>query len=225
METFNKNTVIISIVSVIAIFAFLFLVYSATNKSSTSDVVHKEVTSVSKDDHITWSPSKKHLLVEYGDFQCPACKAYHTILKTQIEASGSGMPEVTKNITFVFRDFPLTNIHQHAMEAVQAAEAAGRQNKFYEYGDILFDKQEEWAALPSATDYFMKIAKQLKLDEKKFKADMNSAGVKNKIDSDLSSGTAADVQGTPTFFLDGKKLEDISSFDDFKKILSDTAKK
>lgn len=220
----NKNTVIVSIASIIAIFGFLYLVYSATNKPETSNKVYTEVTKINSDDHIKWSPNKKHILVEYGDYQCPACKSYFTII-SQIEASGSGMTNVTKNITFVYRNYPLTNLHQHAMEAAQAAEAAGRQKKYYEMGDTLYKNQEKWADLATATDYFTALAKELKLDVDKFKSDMNSSGVKEKIQKDMASGNSVTVQGTPTFYLDGKKLENISSFDEFKKILSDAAKK
>lgn len=225
MENLNKNTLIVSIVSIIAIFAFLFLVYSATNKPQSSGTVYKETITIKPTDHVKWAKDKKHILTEYADFQCPACKGYATVIKDQIEASGSGMPEVTKNITYVYRQYPLTAIHQHAMEAAQAAEAAGRQGKFFEMGDKLYSTQEQWAELPKATDFFMKLAKQLKLDEKKFAADMKDEAIKNKIEKDLVSGNSVDVQGTPTFYLDGKKLEGINSFDDFKKMLADTAKK
>lgn len=225
MDTLNKNTIIVSIVSIIAIFGFLFLVYSATNKGATAGKIYKEVTTVSADDHIKWSPDKKRLLVEYGDYQCPACKTYFEIIKTQIEASGSGMTDVTKNMTFVYRNYPLTNIHAHAMEAAQAAEAAGLQKKYFEMSDKLYETQEKWEGLSSATDFFLNLAKELKLDETKFKADMNSSAVKDKIQKDMVSGNAVDVRGTPSFYLDGKKLENITSFDDFKKILSEATKK
>lgn len=225
MNTLNKNTVLVSIVSIIAIFGFLFLVYSATNKPETTNTVYKEAKTITADDHVKWSPDKKHILVEYGDYQCPACKTYFTIIKSQIEASGSGMTDVTKNITFVYRNYPLTNLHKHAMGAAQAAEAAGRQKKYYEMSDKIYESQEKWQGLGSATEFFVNLAKELKLDETKFKADMNSKAVKDKIQKDMVSGNTVTVQGTPTFYLDGKKLENITSFDDFKKILAEAAKK
>ncbi len=225
MESFNKNTIITTIVSIIAIFAFLFLVYSATNKPETSTaVVHKDSAAAITGDHVKWSKDKKHILVEYGDYQCPACKTYHTILKTQVEATSSGMPEVTKNITFVYRHYPLTSIHKHAMEAAQTAEAAGMQNKFFEMSDKLYDTQEKWEGLSTASEFFLGLAKELKLDEKKFLADMKSQAVKDKIQKDMAAATSSDVQGTPTFYLDGKKMDNVSSFEQFKQILADTAK-
>lgn len=225
MNNLNKNTLVVSTVSIIAIFGFLFLVYSATNKAETSTAtVYKEAATVNSNDHIKWSKDKKQILVEYGDYQCPACKSYHTVIKDQIEASSSGMPEVTKNITFVYRQYPLTSIHKHAMEAAQAAEAAGRQNKFYEMSDRLYETQAEWEALPKATDHFIKLANELKLDEKKFTADMNSSGVKDKIQKDMVSGNSVEVQGTPTFYLNGEKMDNVDSFEKFKQILADAAK-
>ncbi len=225
MDNLNKNTIIVSIVSIIAIFAFLFLVYSATNKPAEEATVYKEAMTIKKTDHVKWSPNKKHILTEYGDFQCPACKTYAAFIKDQIEASGSGMTDVTKNITFVYRNYPLTAIHKHAMESAQAAEAAGRQNKYFEMADKLYSTQEKWEGLASATEYFVSLAKSLKLDEKKFVEDMKSAGVKDKIEKDSVSGNSVNVAGTPTFYLDGKKMENIESFDQFKQILKDTAAK
>ncbi len=224
MDGLNKNTVVVSLVSIIAIFAFLFVVYTATNKPQNT-ASYKEVATVQKDDHVKWSPAKKHILVEYSDLQCPACKSYHDYISTQIEASGSASPEIMKNITFVYRHYPLPSIHQHAIEAATFAEAAGRQGKFFEVANKLFETQEEWSKMVKVTDFFMKIAKQLKLDEKKLQADMKSSGVTEKVQNDTATGNAVDVQGTPTFYLDGKKVEGVTSFDEFKKLLSETAKK
>ena len=79
----QKNAVVVTIISLVAIFGFLFAVYSFSNKPGTqSTVKYSEVSKIEKDDHVKWSPKKKSILVEYGDLQCPACKTFHQILHT-----------------------------------------------------------------------------------------------------------------------------------------------
>lgn len=211
----SKNTIIISVISIIAIFVFLGLVYTLTNKPTPSS--YPQVNVIQSNDHVKWSPAKKQILVEYSDLQCPACKAFHQIIKQQIENDKS----ITGKITFVYRHFPLP-IHQYSQYASYAAEAASKQGKFFEFSDILFDTQESWAGLKDANavkDYFVSVAKTLKLNTDQFKKDMNSDTIKQAVQNDMASGAAANVDATPTFFLNGSKLDNIRSFDDFKKLL------
>lgn len=219
----NKNTILITIVSLIGIFGFLFAVYTLTNKPS-DDTVYNEAKQIESDDHTKWSTAKKHILVDYSDLQCPACKAYHEYLEKEFEASGAASMDIAKNITFVYRHFPLTTIHAYALEAAYAAEAAGEQGKFFPMVDLLFEKQDDWAKADNAKDEFVKLAKQLKLDEKKFKEDMDSSKIQDRVQKDMTSGGTVGVRGTPTFYLDGKKVE-VASFEDFTQLLAETAKK
>lgn len=222
----NKNSIILTIISVVAIFGFLLVVYQATNKPAEVDsTVYEQVKKLNDTDHIKWSSAKKHILVEYSDLQCPACKTYHDFIKQEIEASGSGKPEVVKNITFVYRHFPLTQIHKNAQDAAYAAEAAGKQGKFFEMSDAMFNTQTEWAEKSQVRDYFVELAKKLKLDTEQFKKDMDSKEVKDKVQNDVTSGGQANVNATPTFYLDGKKVDNVRSFDEFVQLLADTAKK
>lgn len=212
-----KNKTILYIVGGIVILVlFLIGAYKLTNTGSPSS--YDNITTVKANDHIKWSPDKKNVLVEYSDFQCPACKGYHDIMKP-FEASSSPDFKITKKVTYVYRFFPLYQIHQNAYASAYAAEASGRQGKFFEMGDLLFDTQNQWASLGNPTDFFVKLAEQLKLDTGKFKSDMNASDVKQRVDDDLSSGNNAGINSTPTFFLNGKKLDDIKSFDEFKKLL------
>lgn len=213
----QKNAVVVTIISVIAVFGFLFLVYFLSNKTSEKPAqVYQETTTTETDDHIKWSYAKKVLLVEYADFQCPGCKSFHSIL-TQFEND----PEIKKNVTFVFRHFPLT-IHKNAILAARAAEAAGEQGKFWEMADLLYQGQESWGGLGNPTDHFTKLAQQLKLDTEKFQNDMASKEIQKRIDADIASGYRVQVNSTPTFFLQGKKLE-VNTFDEFKKLLQDVS--
>ncbi len=177
-----------------------------------SAVLSENVTAA---DHVRGNPMSRITLVEYSDFQCPACGAYYPILK-QLDG------EYGNRIQSVYRNFPLSQIHKHAFLAAQAAEAAGKQGKFFEMHDLLFEHQTEWPDSANVRDVFLSYADQLKLDRKQFEKDMDSAEVKAKIDADQKSGIRSGIQGTPTFFLNGKKIDSPRSYDEFKQLIDKT---
>ncbi len=218
MDNLNKKTIGIVIICIVALLIFLGGVYFLTNGSSSQGSDYPDINTINQNDHIAWSPAKKNILVEYSDFECPACKAFHTILNG-IEASNSADFQITKKITYVYRDFPLFQIHPNAMAAAYAAEAAGKQGKFFEMGDLLFDNQDSWANRANPTDYFVKLATRLKLNINRFKNDMDSGAVKQKVNNDMTSGNKAGINATPTFFLNGQQLTNIQSADQFKQLL------
>lgn len=158
--------------------------------------------------------SSKVALVEYADFQCPACKAWEPTVKEVIKESGS-------NFVFVYRYFPLAQIHQNALGAAKAAEAASRQGKFWEMHDQLYANQEAWGSALNASEYFSKYATSIGLDMAKYNADIASKEVEDRILSDMKEGNKAGVQGTPSFYLNGSKLT-LNSTDALKKILKET---
>lgn len=218
----SKNAIITTVISILLIGGFLFVTYSLTNKPQTSDF--SNILSLNKTDHLKWSPEKKHILVEYSDMQCPACKTFHEAIKSQIESSASGSLDIQKNITFVYRFFPLYQIHPKAFDSAYAAEAADHQGKFFEMVDMLFARQNSWSKSGNPKNDFISYAKELGLDTEQYKKDMDSQVVKDKVDADLASGNKAEVNATPTFFLDGKKLDNVNSFEEFKQLLVETAK-
>ncbi len=140
------------------------------------------------------------VVTEFSDFQCPACQAVHEPLK-QLLAKYSG------KVTFVYRYFPLTNIHKNAMLSAQAAEAAGRQGKFWEMGDLLFSKQTEWEGIADPHATFIQYAASLGLDQAKFAADLDSSNVKDAVTTDLTAATKYNLQGTPTIFVNGVQTD------------------
>lgn len=214
----NKNTIIISIVSILGIFLLLFGVYKLINQPVVTDF--PQTKQIKSTDHIKWSPEKKNILVEYSDFQCPSCKGAHDFLKT-IEASGSSDFDITKKITFVYRYFPLFQIHDKANISAYAAEAAGIQGQFWQMSDLLFDNQQAWSTSNDPQkEYFLNYAKELKLDVNQFKKDSDSIEVKNRVAEDLKEAEQIGVNSTPTFFLNGQKI-DVNSYDEFKKVLKE----
>lgn len=157
-------------------------------------------------EHTKGSKKNKILLVEFGDYQCPSCAGAHA----NIEAI---MDEYKDDLTFVFRNFPLTAIHPNARAAAAVAETAGLQGKFWEMYDTLYEKQNDWSSLDASqrTTVFNSYATNLSLDIEKFKTDLASKEVAAKINFDMALGKKASVSATPSFFLNGKKVDEATS--------------
>ncbi len=167
---------------------------------------------VRPDSHSTATQSAAVVLVEFSDYQCPACRTYYPMVK-QIERDFSG------SLAFVYRNFPLTNIHRNAQTAAEAAEAAGMQGKYWEMNDKLFATQNEWSAAESPKDTFVGYAKSLGLDAGKFSRDMDSDAVKQKIQKDVDDGNALGLTGTPTFYLNNVKIDNPAGLADFEALI------
>lgn len=144
-------------------------------------------------------------VVEFGDYQCPACATSYPDIK-QIEADFAG------KITFYFRHFPLTQ-HANAQAASQAAEAARDQGKFWEMHDKLYLNQKDWENLSSPNDVFANYAGELGLDVEKFKKAVNDKQFQTIIDQDMADGAALGVAGTPTFYINGVATKGFSYAD------------
>lgn len=171
-----------------------------------------ELTALSEQDHIKGATESGRLLVEYSDFQCPACAAYHPIIKKLLT-------DHTDSVEFVYRNFPLKQTHKNAQLSAQAAEAAGKQGKFWEMHDVLFDRQESWSESNNAQELFLEYAKELELNQEQFIAGIHSSEIIDKVNADYASGVQADVRSTPTFYLNGKKMDTFRSYDELLKLL------
>jgi protein-disulfide isomerase len=151
-------------------------------------------------------------LVEYGDYQCPFCGQYYPLVEQVKE-------KYKEQIHFQFRNLPLIQVHQHAFAAARAAEAADKQGKFWEMYNLLFQNQSGWSAGNNVQPIFEQYAKQLGLDAKRFKADAASSAVNDIINADINEFKKTKLTpGTPTFFLDGKKINP-KSVDEFSKLI------
>ena len=220
------------VISTTAIIGFIVVSYFAFNKPTTTyypdqTKVRGEVTNakekVAAQDHKRGSG--KNILIEYSDLQCPACKSFHEYIEAEKKKDQAFADLMDKQYTFIYRHFPLTNLHKNAEAAAYAAEASAIQGKYYEFIDRAFSTQPEWAETDKPNEFFIKIARDLGLDEKKFTSDSNSDAVKNKVQSDADLAIKGEVNATPTFFANGVKLGGYNSFDDFKKMLQDAIKK
>jgi protein-disulfide isomerase len=148
---------------------------------------------VSERDHSQGPDSAPVTLVEYGDYECPYCGAAYPIVKEIQRRLGD-------RLRFVFRNFPITTIHRHAQHAAEAAEAAGAQGKFWAMHDYLYEHQD---ALGDAE--LVQYAAAIGLDLDRFRRDMESQAPADRVRADFMSGVRSGVNGTPTFFIDGRR--------------------
>ncbi len=150
---------------------------------------------VNTKDHIQGNKDAPLELVEYGDYQCPHCGHAYPIIKALQEVLGD-------QLKFVFRNFPLTEVHPDAFNAAVAAEAAGLQNRFWEMHDIIFEHQRtlNWDAL-------FAYAEMAGLDMNRFKKDVEDTIAAAKVEADFESGVRSGVNGTPSFYINGKKYD------------------
>ena len=148
---------------------------------------------VSERDHFEGPAGAPLTLVEYGDYQCPYCgAAYPEIKKVQ--------KKLGKKLRFVFRNFPLVESHPYALIAAEAAEAAALQGKFWEMHDLIYEEQESLEPGVIAS-----WAERLGLDMAKFGAVLRQGALQKRIAEDRKSGIMSGVNGTPTFFINGRR--------------------
>ncbi len=145
---------------------------------------------IGKDDHILGNPdTAKIVLVEYGDYQCPYCGHAFPLVKKFVE-------EYENDVAFVFRNFPLTDSHEFAMSAATIAEAAGKQGKFWEMHDLIYNNQNLLSQ-----EMLKECVTALHLDFNKIENDITTSDIQDKIEADFEGGVRSGVNGTPSFFL------------------------
>ncbi len=194
---------LIFIVIVVGIFGGIIWISKSNNAVDFTGDATKIINQAPISDHIFGSDAQKVVFIEYGDFQCPGCgKMYPTVHELT--------DKYKDKITFIFRNMPLTNLHANALAAATAAEAAGLQGKYFEMYDTLYQSQTSWseASVSDRSSIFQNYAAQLGLNADKFKADLTSKDITAKINRDTFTGkNIFKVDATPTFVLDGKKIE------------------
>ncbi len=146
-------------------------------------------------DHVQGAEHAPIELVEYGDYQCPHCGRAYPLIKN-IQA------QLGKKLKFIFRNFPLADAHPNAMHAAIAAEAAGAQGKFWEMHDIIFEHQEHLG-----DSHLVKYAASIGADVEKFKSDFEKPETSERVEADFESGIRSGVNGTPGFFINGRKYD------------------
>lgn len=151
--------------------------------------------------HLRGNPNAPVLVEEFGDFQCPSCGSYYPELK-KIEG------EFGDKLKVIFRELPLLPMHEHALMAAQAAEAAGLQGKFWEMHDLLYENQAKWVEQKDLVPVFADYAKQLGINPDQFMKDLNGETVAQRIFQDGKRAHSFGLKGTPSFFVNGKEAKD-----------------
>jgi protein-disulfide isomerase len=187
--------------------AFKLASYNPQNSIQNSTILDKPTP----EDWIKGNLDANIVIIEYSDFQCPACSFYFPMLKALRE-------EFTDQIAIVYRHFPLP-IHRNAKKAAYAAEAAGQQGKFWEMHDLIFDNQKEWQDQNNPENTFFNYAKQLNLNIDQFKKDLANPVIHKKIDDHYKQAFLLKLNYTPTFFINGKKINNPQNYEQFKKII------
>jgi len=209
MSNDNRGGQIFIGVMGLLVMAISIYVVLAFNQAPSKIVTIEE--GITAEDWVKGNREAKVSLIEYGDFQCPACANSHDFLEELL-------PEFSDQLAFSFRHFPLKSIHPHAEMSARISEAAGKQGKFWEMVDLLYKNQDEWvnSADPEAT--LFGYAETLALDMTQFKTDFRSPEIRQAVEADSLSATKAGISSTPTFFLNGTKI-DPSNLKDLRNLI------
>jgi protein-disulfide isomerase len=220
MDTSTNKVTMWFIIGFIAIVVIGLLILGAMGGSPSTATpagfVATTVPLLTAADWTEGNPNAKVSVIEYGDFECPACGAYFPIMQ-QLLADNSN------TVLFAFRNFPLYTVHPDAGIGAQAAEAAGLQGKYWPMHDLLYSDQATWsdsAASSVVSQFFNGYATQLGLNVAKFDQDINSTQVLNKIQADVTSGNAAQIDHTPTFFVNLAQIPNPTSLADFQSVIN-----
>jgi protein-disulfide isomerase len=183
------------------------------SKSSTPPAVTIQEDSITDSDHRKGNPEGTIELIEYGDMQCPACASVQPWVNQLMTNHGD-------KINFAFRHYPLKSIHRNAVRGGEAAEAAGVQGKFFEMTDLLMSRQSEWANLPDPGSKFDEFAQELGLNMEQYTSDYHSQSVSEKVESGYQTAISLGLNSTPSFFLNGQKINTPNSYQQFEMLIS-----
>lgn len=200
MKLTNESKILLGILGAsVAIVAIATVFFSQSPKSEPALSREQLITN---DTQSVGNASASAYLVEFSDYQCPACKSAKPFVDAVVE-------EYKEKLIFAYRHFPLDQ-HQYAVKAAVAAEAAGLQGKYWEMHNLLFANQEKLS-----DDLFSNLARELSLDQKQFTEALANPKLKENVIRDRDYGISIGINSTPTFFLNGKKVI-LASFSDLK---------
>ena len=189
----------------------------AMNKAPSDGVTFGSPAPVTTADHVRGPDTAVVTLIEYSDFQCPACAIYYSVLEKLSQ-------EASTTLRLVYRHFPLYPLpHKNAYLASQASEAAALQGKFWEMYALIFENQKAWENLADPKSVFEGYAERIGLNGAAFTRDLESGAVKDRVRADHDEAISLGINATPTFFVNGKAIVNPQSYESFKKIIDDAA--
>lgn len=219
----KRNILFIGLGIIIALVAVGIINGIKGGKASVKDAVKSEARtktgtetpSISiDDDTVKGSESAPVTIIEFSDYECPFCARFYSETSSKIDEEYVK----TGKVKYVYRDFPLS-FHPHARKAAEASECADEQGKFWEYHDMLFENQNEWAK--SGTSVFKEYAGRLGLDQGAFDACLDSGQMAEEVKKDIADGVAYGVTGTPAFFINGEMISGAQPFEVFRKVIEE----
>jgi protein-disulfide isomerase len=167
---------------------------TTTSSSSTSSTPLKNTGG----GHFRGPETAKVTLVEFGDYQCPSCKAFHPMVQETLA-------RYPQDVRLEFHHYPLVSIHPNSMAASLAAEAAGEQGKYWEMHDLLFETQDQWSRSPNPEPDFLALAARIGLDQNAFMQTIRSPQLQDRVLQDVVRAREGNVEAVPTFFINGQK--------------------
>jgi protein-disulfide isomerase len=216
----NTKRLIFWIVFLIVLVLIIWGLFVAMNRPASNGLPNvgspAPITAI---DHVEGSADAKVTLIEYGDFQCPACATYASLVERL------ATDEATGTLRIVFRHFPLPQ-HANAMISAQASEAASAQGKFWDMYKLIYAGQADWEnqSDAAARKTFDGYAAQLGLDQARFDQDIDSPVAEQFIQSEQAEGQALGIDYTPTFFVNGKIITNPQGYEAFKAIIDSAAR-
>ena len=197
MNRSNKKP-LLTLVALVIIFGVGFFIWNSFKNSGDSGMADPKLL-MNANSHVLEEGTRIYpvTLVEFGDYQCPACGFAEALVEKITDED----PKIRR----VFRNFPLTTVHKHALQAAEAAEAANAQGKFWEMLKLLYTNQDTWSKQDDPLPFFSKMAEELQLDVHQFTSDVSANKYADVINKDRADGTALGVNSTPTFYINGKK--------------------
>ncbi len=196
----NTKRIIFWICFIIILILIVWGLIVAMNKPAATVGALSTPPEVTANDHVVGTSTAPITLIEYSDFQCPACGIFYPTVEKYVR-------EASSTVRFVYRHYPLPQ-HKNALLTAQAAEAAGKQGKFWDMYRLLFENQKDWSDLADlpARQVLAGYASKIGLDMTQYTTDLDSADAKLTIRADYNAGAAIGVNSTPTFFANGKAV-------------------
>jgi len=216
MPKLMKPLIVIVLAVGVAAGAAVFLSRSAD--SSAENAATPNHVEIKGGGHFRGPENAQLTLVEFGDYQCPSCGAYHPFIKEIL----SRYPQ---KLRLEFHHYPLISMHPNSMNAAMAAEAAGEQGHYWEMHDALFEHQQEWSTNPHAEDVFVSLAGRIGIDTTKFAQSLKSTALQDRILKDVSRAQDLKIDAVPAFFINGERTHIKLSMEDFVQVIDDHLRK
>src|SRR6185503_17138199 len=216
MPKFVKPVIIIILAVAVAAGAAVFL--SRQPEEASGSNATPLTVDIKGGGHFRGPETAEVTLVEFGDYQCPSCGAYHPFVKEILN-------RYPKQVRLEFHHFPLISIHPNSMAASKAAEAAGLQGHYWEMHDALCEYQPSWSTRPDPKPTFASIANSIGINGTILTQSMDNPQLQDRILKDVEQGNTVGIQAVPTFFIDGQQVHINLSMEDFVQVIESHLKK